>query len=182
MRGVVRAAGVAAGLLLLAACGYPDPGTAAGPAAGVAGAVPSAAAGADDFNAGAGITPVKYPDGLQFIDVKAGTGAQVQKNDQVSVHYTGWLSNGQKFDSSRDRGQPFDVTIGQGQVIKGWDEGVPGMKVGGVRKLIIPPDLGYGPQGQPPTIPANATLVFLVEVVADKGPAPASPSPSPSPS
>ena len=180
MRTALRTAALAAGLLVLAACGYPDPGTGAGPVAGVGGASAAPSAGADDFNAGAGIAPIKYPDGLQLVDVKQGTGAQVKKNDQITVHYTGWLANGQKFDSSRDRGQPFDVTIGEGQVIKGWDEGVPGMKVGGVRKLIIPPDLGYGPQGQPPTIPANATLVFLVEVLADNGPAPASPSPSPS--
>ena len=173
------AAAALGGLLLLAACGYAPPASNA-PTAGVAGATPTPVPGADDFNAGAGIAPVKYPDGLQIVDVKTGSGDQVKKNDQLTVHYTGWLSNGTKFDSSRDRGQPFDVTIGQGQVIKGWDEGLPGMKVGGVRKLIIPPDLGYGPQGQPPTIPANSTLVFLVEVVADKGPAPPTPSPSPS--
>lgn len=180
MRSALRAAVLATGLLVVAACGYPDPGTGAGPTAGVAGAVPTPSAGADDFNAGAGMTPIKYPDGLQLINLQDGTGTEVKKGDQITVHYTGWLSNGQKFDSSRDRGQPFDLVIGQGQVIKGWDEGVPGMKVGGRRKLIIPADLGYGAQGQPPTIPANATLVFVVEVVVDKGPAPASPSPSPS--
>lgn len=173
-------AAAAGGLLLVGACGYSDPLAQAGPTAGVQPGTPSAAAGGDDFNAGAGQSPTRFPDGLQLLDVKRGTGQPVKKGDQLSVQYTGWLSDGKKFDSSRDRGQPFDVTIGQGQVIPGWDEGVPGMNVGGVRKLIIPAPLGYGAQGQPPTIPANATLVFLIEVVADKGAAP-SPSPSATP-
>lgn len=108
------------------------------------------------------------PGGLQYIDVKQGTGKTVAAGDQISVQYTGWLqSNGKKFDSSYDHGgQPFAVTVGQGQVIKGWDEGLVGMKVGGTRRLIIPPSLGYGAQGQPPTIPANATLIFDVTVVS----------------
>lgn len=190
---LVRLAVAALGVAALAACGYSDPYQGQGPQAQVGVATPTLAPGADDFSAGAGKTPVKFPDGLQFIDVKVGDGQVVQKGDQISVQYTGWLSNGTKFDSSRDRGQAFDVTIGQGQVIPGWDEGVPGMKVGGQRKLIIPPALGYGSQGvpqgcssapgstQPCSIPGNSTLVFMVEVVADKGPAPsASPSPSPS--
>ena len=83
-----------------------------------------------------------FPDGLQLRDVKVGTGQAVKKNDQVSIQYTGWLANGTKFDSSRDRGTAFDVTIGQGQVIAGWDEGVPAMKVGGIRRLTIPARLG----------------------------------------
>ncbi len=183
MRAALGLLGIA---VALAACGYSDPYQGRGPQAAVAVATPSLAPGADDFNAGAGKAPVKFPDGLQMIDLKPGDGQTVKKGDSISVQYTGWLSSGTKFDSSRDRGQPFDVTIGQGQVIPGWDEGVPGMKVGGQRKLIIPSSLGYGAQGapqgcgttQPCTIPPNATLVFLVEVVADKGPAP-SPSPSP---
>ena len=180
MRCAWTAAAAACGLLVTGACGYSDPTSQAGPTAGVQSGAPSAPAGGDDFNAGAGQAPTRFPDGLQLVDVKRGTGQRVNKGDQLSVHYTGWLSDGKKFDSSRDRGQPFDVTIGQGQVIPGWDEGVPGMSVGGVRKLIIPPALGYGAQGQPPTSPANSTLVFLIEVVGDKGAAP-SPSPSASP-
>ncbi len=81
------------------------------------------------------------------------------------MHYTGWLTNGTKFDSSRDRGQPFQFNLGRGEVIKGWDEGVASMKVGGRRKLTIPSDLGYGPRGMPPVIPSNATLVFDVELL-----------------
>ncbi len=177
----LRTAALAGGLLLLAACGYPDPTPNQGPVAGVAAPTSTPSPGADSFSTGADKTPTKFPDGLQLVDVKTGDGAQVKKNDLLSVQYTGWLSDGTKFDSSRDRGKAFDVTIGAGQVIPGWDEGVPGMKVGGIRRLIIPSALGYGAQGSPPVIPANATLVFLIEVVADKGPAP-SPSPSASPS
>jgi len=179
------------GVVVAAACGYPDPNPPNGPVAGVTTTTPTPAPGADDFNNGAGLKAVVFPDGLQVRDVKVGDGQAVKKNDQITVHYTGWLSDGTKFDSSRDRNQPFDLTIGQSQVIPGWDEGVPGMKVGGLRRLTIPSALGYGPQGapqgcgvssgQPCTIPPNATLVFLIEVTADKGAAP-SPSPSPSPS
>jgi peptidylprolyl isomerase len=166
-----------AAVLALGACGYSDPSTPNGAVATEVNASPSPV-GPDDFNAGAGIKPVKLPDGLQYIDLKTGTGALVKSGDKVTVQYTGWLSTGAEFDSSRTAGKPFDVTIGQGQVIKGWDEGVPGMKVGGRRKLIIPPSLGYGSQGSAPTIPGNATLVFIVEVLQDT-PAP-SPTPSPS--
>lgn len=107
-------------------------------------------------------------DGLQYIDVNVGTGTTVQKGDTVGVQYTGWLqSSGKKFDSSYDHsGQPFSFPVGQGQVIKGFDEGIVGMKVGGTRRLIIPSSLGYGAQGQPPTIPANATLIFDITVVS----------------
>src|SRR6188768_259385 len=98
--------------------------------------------------------------GLQYIDLKVGTGATAQT---VSVHYTGWLENGKKFDSSVDRGQPFSFPLGAGPVIKGWDEGVKGMKVGGKRKLIIPSNLGYGARGAGGVIPPNATLIFEVE-------------------
>ena len=108
--------------------------------------------------------------GLQYVDVKVGNGEVAKAGEQVSVHYTGWLQNpdgskGRKFDSSKDRGQPFQFALGGGQVIKGWDEGVAGMKVGGERELIIPPDLGYGARGAGGVIPPNATLIFDVELL-----------------
>ena len=103
--------------------------------------------------------------GLQYIDLKVGTGATAQAGQTVRVHYTGWLENGKKFDSSVDRGQPFSFPLGAGRVIKGWDEGVQGMKVGGKRKLIIPSNLGYGARGAGGVIPPNATLIFEVELL-----------------
>ena len=104
------------------------------------------------------------PVGLKIEDVQVGTGKEVKKGDTVVIHYNGTLTNGTKFDSSYDRGQPFETQIGVGQVIEGWDLGVVGMKVGGKRKLIIPPDLGYGANAVGP-IPANSTLIFDVELV-----------------
>lgn len=109
---------------------------------------------------------VTTPSGLQYVDIAEGTGATPSKGKQVTVHYTGTLENGTKFDSSKDRGTPFTFTIGVGQVIKGWDEGVGSMKVGGNRKLIIPADLGYGSRGAGGVIPANATLIFDVELIS----------------
>lgn len=107
------------------------------------------------------------PQKLVVEDLKTGDGAEAKAGDQVSVQYVGVLYDGGKqFDSSWDRGQPFDFQLGSGQVIPGWDQGVEGMKVGGRRELIIPPNLGYGAQGQPPTIPANATLVFVIDLVS----------------
>jgi FKBP-type peptidyl-prolyl cis-trans isomerase FkpA len=113
---------------------------------------------------------------LQKIDVKAGTGAEAAAGKVVFVHYTGWLydpaatgQKGAKFDSSRDRGTPFNFPLGGGQVIRGWDEGVAGMKVGGQRTLIIPPDMGYGARGAGGVIPPNATLIFDVELLEVKG-------------
>ena len=107
--------------------------------------------------------------GLQIDDVQVGHGAEAQPGDQVTVHYTGWLwengAAGRKFDSSKDRGQPFDFELGAGQVIRGWDEGVAGMNVGGTRKLLIPPQLGYGARGAGGVIPPNATLLFEVELL-----------------
>ena len=107
--------------------------------------------------------------GLNYIDVTAGDGAQAQKGQKVTVHYTGWLYNndtqGAKFDSSKDRSDPFVFSLGAGMVIRGWDEGVAGMKVGGSRTLIIPPELGYGARGAGGVIPANATLKFDVELL-----------------
>lgn len=108
------------------------------------------------------------PSGLEYYDIKAGTGAEAKAGQMVSVHYTGWLTNGKKFDSSVDRGQPFQFRLGAGQVIKGWDEGVAGMRVGGKRQLRIAPSLGYGSQGAGGVIPPNATLIFDVELLGVK--------------
>ena len=106
----------------------------------------------------------KTASGLEYWDIKVGTGATANKSQIVKVHYTGWLTNGKKFDSSVG-GNPFQFTLGAGQVIKGWDEGVAGMKVGGKRQLRIPPDLAYGPNGYPPVIGPNSTLIFDVDLI-----------------
>jgi len=111
---------------------------------------------------------VTTPSGLKYVEVKEGTGATPQTGQTVEVHYTGTLEDGTKFDSSRDRGQPFDFKIGLGQVIKGWDEGLSTMKVGGQRQLIIPPELGYGARGAGGVIPPNAILHFDVELLGVK--------------
>src|SRR5262249_60028290 len=103
--------------------------------------------------------------GLQYLDAVVGAGEEAHSGRSVTVHYTGWLTNGTKFDSSLDRGQPFTFALGSGGVIKGWDTGVVGMRVGGKRRLIIPPELGYGQRGAPPVIPPNVTLIFGVDVL-----------------
>ena len=103
--------------------------------------------------------------GLQYQDLTVGGGATAQAGDSVSVHHTGWLKDGTKFDSSVDRGEPFKFQLGAGQVIPGWDEGVVGMRVGGKRKLVIPPELGYGERGAGGVIPGGATLIFDVELL-----------------
>jgi hypothetical protein len=117
---------------------------------------------------GGGGAEVTTPSGLKYIDQKVGDGASPAPGKEVTVHYTGTLENGTKFDSSVDRGQPFTFKIGVGQVIKGWDEGVMSMKVGGKRKLIIPGNLGYGAMGSGSKIPPNATLHFDVELLGVK--------------
>lgn len=103
--------------------------------------------------------------GLKYQDLKVGDGAEAASGKIVEVHYTGWLESGKKFDSSVDRNRPFTFRLGAGDVIKGWDQGVAGMKVGGKRKLTIPPDLGYGKRGAGEVIPPGATLIFEVELL-----------------
>jgi FKBP-type peptidyl-prolyl cis-trans isomerase FkpA len=119
------------------------------------------------------MTTITTPSGLQYIDTELGTGATANAGQQVSVHYTGWLWSdgvqGGKFDSSKDRNQPFEFGLGAGMVIKGWDEGVAGMQIGGKRTLIIPAALGYGARGAGGAIPPNATLKFDVELLAVRG-------------
>lgn len=123
-------------------------------------AKPATTAGGPPKMTGPGTTT---PSGLQYWDMKVGTGAKAIPGETVRVHYIGWLTNGKKFDSSLDKPFPFD--LGAGQVIKGWDEGVTGMRIGGKRQLRIPPDLAYGEKGFPGAIPPNATLIFDVELV-----------------
>ena len=148
MNRVVAAAAI---LLLLPACRRDAP-----------------AAGGGGFAAELGIDTTaltRTSTGLRYQDVKVGSGEEATAGRTAVVHYTGWLTDGKKFDSSRDRGEPFSFPLGAGQVIPGWDQGVAGMKVGGRRKLVIPSDLGYGAQGAPPDIPPNSTLVFDVELL-----------------
>ena len=109
--------------------------------------------------------PTTTPSGLEYWDIKKGSGKLAEKGKKVSVHYTGWLTDGKEFDSSRDAGEPIQFNLGTGEVIKGWDEGIAGMKVGGKRQLKIPPALGYGPRGFGSSIPPNSTLVFDVELM-----------------
>jgi peptidylprolyl isomerase len=129
-------------------------------------------ASADDQEKKSESKMIKTATGLQYEDTKVGTGASPAKGQTCVMHYTGWLwengAKGKKFDSSLDRGTPFSFPIGQGRVIKGWDEGVSTMKVGGKRTLLIPPDLGYGSRGAGNVIPANATLLFEVELLEVK--------------
>ena len=108
---------------------------------------------------------IKTDSGLQYVDQKVGDGKEARKGDRVVVHYTGWLKDGKKFDSSRDRGKPFRFELGAGRVIKGWDEGLIGMKENGKRLLIIPPDKAYGDKQMGPIIKPNSTLVFEVQIV-----------------
>jgi peptidylprolyl isomerase len=110
--------------------------------------------------------PVVLRDGLQYTDITVGTGAVPKKGQTVIVHYTGWLEDGKKFDSSRDRSRPFSFVLGTGDVIKGWDEGVATMQVGGLRRLVVPAALAYGSKKSGDAIPPNATLIFIIELLA----------------
>jgi FKBP-type peptidyl-prolyl cis-trans isomerase len=127
--------------------------------------IPELSQGGTVADTPAGAQEITTVSGLQYVDVVVGTGEAAVAGKTATVHYTGWLTNGKKFDSSVDRGQPFSFPLGAGRVIKGWDEGVQGMKVGGKRKLTIPSDLGYGPRGAGGVIPPNATLIFDVELL-----------------
>jgi peptidylprolyl isomerase len=127
----------------------------------------SATSGAPNKPATKFVNTQTLPDGLVIQDIKIGVGATPKSGDTVTVNYIGWLANGQSFDSSYSRGQPFEFTLGQGQVIQGWDEGVATMKVGGIRQLVIPASLAYGAQGTGP-IPPNATLTFYIELISDQ--------------
>jgi FKBP-type peptidyl-prolyl cis-trans isomerase len=151
---------LAAGLVLVVACGSSEEKEAT-PAATPAPTGAPAESGPPPVSG----EPTVTADGLQIIEVEAGTGAEAQNGQTVSVDYTGWLADGTKFDSSLDRGQPITFTLGGGQIIPGFDEGVVGMKVGETRRLIIPPDLAYGAQGRSPVIPPNAELTFDVQLV-----------------
>ena len=176
----------------LASCGYPAVANSSGPAAVVSTTTPTPTGTVDNFNEGDNRTPVKFPDGLKIIDLKVGNGETVRRGATIQADYTGWLANGTEFDSSRPRGAPLCVILDPNAtssgnctgVIPGWIEGVPGMKVGGRRKLIIPPALAYGSRGASPQIPPNATITFIVQVVSiAAGPTPTpSSSPSASPS
>ncbi len=157
--------------LTLAACARPSNDAATEPATEVAQTQTAAAAAPpemkgpemDTFSMPANLETT--PSGLQYSIDRPGTGASPSAGQIVSVHYTGWLTNGSKFDSSRDRGTPFEFPLGQGRVIQGWDEGVAAMKIGEKRTLVIPANLGYGDRGAGGVIPPNATLVFQVELL-----------------
>jgi FKBP-type peptidyl-prolyl cis-trans isomerase len=147
-------------LLLFAACGGDDDGAGGTEATGRAGDVEGCTEGEE----------VTTESGLVIEDVTCGTGEEARRGLVVSVHYVGTLEDGKPFDSSRDRGQPFEFPLGEGQVIAGWDEGVAGMLVGGTRKLTIPPDLGYGEAGAAGVIPPNSTLLFEIELLGVEEP------------
>jgi FKBP-type peptidyl-prolyl cis-trans isomerase len=178
MRRILVLLALIAGLLVAVACGSSSEKTAtpsAVPPTAPSATAPSSASVTPQATAqtGGGPPPVSAQptttaSGLKIIEIKAGTGAQAQKGQTVSVNYTGWLADGTKFDSSLDRGQPITFVLGSAQLIPGFVEGVTGMQVGEQRRLIIPPALGYGSQGRPPVIPANAELTFDIELVSVK--------------
>ncbi len=153
-----------AGLILIA-CGGGGKNEEASP-----GTTPAATAGTEGGPPPVSAEATVTASGLQIIDIEVGSGEEASAGQTVVVDYTGWLADGTKFDSSIDRNQPLRFILGVGQVIPGWDEGVVGMKVGGSRRLIIPPDLAYGAQGRPPVIPANAELTFDVQLLSIEQP------------
>ena len=162
---LVLVAGLGLVVTLAAACSSEDEGVSPTPTVRGTQAPGTQTAGGPPAVSG---EPTTTASGLQFIDIKVGSGDSPKTGQTVVVNYTGWLATGTKFDSSVDRGQPFSFVIGTGKVIKGWDEGVASMKVGGKRRLIIPPALGYGAGGYPPIIPGNAQLIFDVELLEIK--------------
>ncbi|GAB4328979.1 MAG: FKBP-type peptidyl-prolyl cis-trans isomerase [Candidatus Zixiibacteriota bacterium] len=158
-------------MLLIIGCGQADESEQAAPKQETSETQPAAEVADVGIPEVAGDT-VTTESGLRYIDVVVGEGASPEAGNMIAAHYTGWLTDGTKFDSSRDRGQPLEFPVGQGRVIKGWDEGLMSMKVGGRRILIIPPELGYGDRGTPGgPIPPGATLVFDVELVGINTPA-----------
>lgn len=186
MKATWRVGLIATGLLTVWGCGPPEVGPALPPGVEVIETIPederaqalgeSAGMGAVQPPtapvAGAAVAEPTQPGetkttigGVKYETIKAGNGDQAKTGQQVRVHYVGKLDNGVTFDSSRERGTPFTFQLGAGGVIKGWEQGIPGMKVGEVRRLTIPPEMGYGPQGHPPSIPGGATLVFEVELL-----------------
>ncbi len=154
---------VVVGLFVLVACGEDYVGPYSSP-------IPGCQAAYDNFKDTAALTT--RSDGLAVGDFCSGTGTAAKSGSKLTVQYTGWLSNGTQFDSSRNGSQPFPFTLGAGQVIKGWDEGLAGMRVGGKRRLRIPPVLGYGPVGSPGKIPGNSTLIFDITLVDVQTPTP----------
>jgi FKBP-type peptidyl-prolyl cis-trans isomerase len=173
-RRLITLAGSSA-VLLLSGCGATDTAVTSptADAGGAAGATTTTASGncasvkprTDDFHQAVTLTTTTA-DGLKYGDIDPGSGAQAATGQHITMQYTGWLQDGSSFDSSRKAGgQPFPFTLGNGEVIKGWDEGIVGMHLGGVRRLVIPPAIAYGPSGRPPVIPANATLTFDVQLV-----------------
>lgn len=149
--------------LLAAGCQEPESNTAATPGSAPTTTKPASTTLPGDPPSGG--KTVTLPSGLRYDDLRVGDGAIAESGKMVFMHYTGWLTDGTSFDTSRDDNVTYDFRLGTGRVIRGWDEGIVGMRVGGKRKLVVPPNLAYGERGYPPVIPANATLVFDVELM-----------------
>ncbi len=160
----MRKFGLGVAIVSLVAC-FPDTPEFRTPASSASSGIPPVEHAASKPNDNPLASEPRSMSNLEIIDDVVGTGQEAKSGNKVHVHYTGTLVDGSKFDSSRDRGKPFAFTLGVGQVIKGWDQGVKGMKEGGKRRLVIPPDMGYGAAGMPPVIPPSAVLKFDVELV-----------------